>query len=53
MYRLDDHDHDHDLGVVVGAGDRDRTGMTSLEGRPHCTVIGADLCIWVAGGDRY
>jgi hypothetical protein len=25
-------DHDPDLGCSGGAGDRDRTGMTSLEG---------------------
>jgi hypothetical protein len=40
------------LGRSWWSGEENRTLMTSLEGVPHCTVMGVDLCIWVAGDDR-
>jgi hypothetical protein len=41
-----------DLGFWVGAGEGNRTLMTSLEGVPHGAVVGADLHVGVAGGSR-
>ena len=41
-----------DLGLWVGAGEGDRTLMTSLEGVPHRAVVGADLHVGVAAGSR-
>ena len=40
-------------GLYGGAGDRDRTGMTSLEGVPQRAVMGADLGIRLTSGSRY
>jgi hypothetical protein len=41
-----------DLQFWVGAGEGNRTLMTSLEGVPHRAVVGADLHVGVAGGNR-
>jgi hypothetical protein len=41
-----------DLGFLVGAGEGNRTLMTSLEGVPHGAVVGADLHVGVAVGSR-
>ena len=41
-----------DLGFWVGAGEGNRTLMTSLEGVPHGAIVGADLYLGVAGSNR-
>jgi hypothetical protein len=38
--------------LLAGAGEGNRTLMTSLEGVPHRAVVGADLHVGVAGGSR-
>jgi dihydrofolate reductase len=43
---------DEILVYSVGAGDRDRTGMTSLEGVPQHAVMGSDLGVRFTGGCR-
>jgi hypothetical protein len=41
-----------DLGFLVGAGEGNRTLMTSLEGCPHTVVMGSDLGVRLAVGSR-
>jgi len=41
-----------DLRFLVGAGEGNRTLMTSLEGVPHHAVRGADLAILMTGSGR-
>lgn len=43
---------DLELEFRVGAGEGNRTLMTSLEGCPHILVTGSDLGIRVAAGSR-
>jgi hypothetical protein len=45
-------DTDPDLGWDHGAGEGNRTLMTSLEGVPHRAVVGADLRIGVSDSNR-
>ena len=44
------HDRPPDLRFWVGAGEGNRTLMTSLEGVPHAAVVGADLHVGVSAG---
>jgi hypothetical protein len=46
-------DHAADLGRSVGAGDGNRTRMTSLDGVPHRAVTVPGLRISVTGGTPY
>jgi hypothetical protein len=41
-----------DLRFLDGAGEGNRTLMTSLEGVPPGAVVGADLHVGVSGGSR-
>jgi hypothetical protein len=41
-----------DLGFWIGAGEGNRTLMTSLEGVPRMAVVGADLHVRLAGSSR-
>ncbi len=41
-----------DLGFLVGAGEGNRTLMTSLEDVPRTAVMGPVLQLRVTGGDR-
>jgi len=50
--QADDSLRPSDLGLHAGAGEGNRTLMTSLEGCPHIVVMGSDLGIRVAAGSR-
>jgi len=41
-----------DLGLHIGAGEGNRTLMTSLGGWPHLAVTGSDVGVRVAAGSR-
>jgi hypothetical protein len=45
-------DHGSELRIRVGAGEGNRTLMTSSEGVPRMAVTGADLRVWLSGSDR-